>query len=160
MEAHTLKGKTEVQGSEHSRCGWKDIPLEIGDHILSFVVHPHQKRNDPGLLMEVVLSSVCHTWKERKPFWQFTPPETLKIRLSEEYSPKKERILTPLAATLGSLPLLKWLKEMNCPWDAFTSSCAAQGGHFEVLKWLRENGCPWNEDTCSNGSGVNTVLLF
>jgi hypothetical protein len=47
----------------------------------------------------------------------------------------------------GHLEVLKWLREIGCPWDEKTCSHAAEGGHLEVLKWLREIGCPWDEET-------------
>ena len=43
--------------------------------------------------------------------------------------------------------MLKWARENDCPWDAWTCASAAEFGHFEVLKWARENGCPWDKGT-------------
>jgi len=46
------------------------------------------------------------------------------------------------AAEGGHFELLKWLREMGCPWDYRTCAEAAAKGHFEMLKWAIENGCP------------------
>ena len=48
------------------------------------------------------------------------------------------------AASRGSVRLLKWARENNHVWSAFTCSCAAANGHLPVLQYLHENGCPWN----------------
>lgn len=47
----------------------------------------------------------------------------------------------------GSLPVLTWLLEHDCPWGARTCAQAAWMGNLKVLKWLRENGCPWDHRT-------------
>jgi len=52
------------------------------------------------------------------------------------------------AASRGSVRLLKWARENNHVWSAFTCSCAAANGHLPVLQYLHENGCPWNGYTC------------
>ena len=43
---------------------------------------------------------------------------------------------------------MKWARENNHVWSAFTCSCAAANGHLPVLQYLHENGCPWNGYTC------------
>ena len=52
------------------------------------------------------------------------------------------------AAACGCVRLLKWARENNCAWSAFTCDCAAANGHLHVLKYLHENGCPWEGSTC------------
>ena len=46
---------------------------------------------------------------------------------------------------------MKWLKENNCPWDAYTFEYAGENGNlstgplcWENMKWLLENNCPWD----------------
>jgi len=51
------------------------------------------------------------------------------------------------AAEGGHLAVLRWLREIGCPWDAHTCARAAQGGHLEVLKWARRHDAPWDEST-------------
>jgi len=60
--------------------------------------------------------------------------------------------LCALAAALGQLEILKWLRENNFPWDEETCRRAASGGHLEVLQWACANGCQWNERTCTGAA--------
>jgi hypothetical protein len=53
------------------------------------------------------------------------------------------------AAEGGQLAVLQWLREMGCPWDAYTCHFAALYGHLDVLKWARANGCGWGVLTCT-----------
>ena len=48
------------------------------------------------------------------------------------------------AAAGGHLEVLKYLRELQYPWDEKTCEYAAAGGHLEVLKYAHENGCPWD----------------
>ena len=52
------------------------------------------------------------------------------------------------AAFHGHLPALKYLHENGCPWDSLTCAFAAGKGHLPVLKYSHENGCPWEGNTC------------
>ncbi|GFH44920.1 hypothetical protein CTEN210_01394 [Chaetoceros tenuissimus] len=52
-----------------------------------------------------------------------------------------------LAAHLGRLRALQWLKYMECPWDVATCTGAVCGFQPEILKYAHENGCEWNENT-------------
>ena len=52
------------------------------------------------------------------------------------------------AAMRGSVRLLKWARENNRAWSAYTCQCAAKNGHLPALKYLHENGCPWDSSTC------------
>ena len=52
------------------------------------------------------------------------------------------------AAMRGSVRLLKWARENNRAWSAYTCQCAAKNGHLPALKYLHENGCPWSSETC------------
>ena len=45
------------------------------------------------------------------------------------------------AASAGSMEMLRWLKDQECPWDSLACNGAAS---LEVLQWLRSNGCPWD----------------
>ena len=53
------------------------------------------------------------------------------------------------AATNGHLPALQYLHENGCPWNSKTCHYAAEHGHLPVLKYLHENGCHWNSYSCS-----------
>ena len=52
------------------------------------------------------------------------------------------------AATNGHLPALQYLHENGCPWNSYTCTSAAEKGHLPALKYLHENGCPWYGNTC------------
>ena len=52
------------------------------------------------------------------------------------------------AATNGHLPALQYLHENGCPWNSHTCRYAAYTGHLPILQYLHENGCPRNSDTC------------
>jgi hypothetical protein len=53
------------------------------------------------------------------------------------------------AARRGSLRLLKWTRENNRDWSAYTCRYAAYFGHLPALQYLHENGCPWDGSTCN-----------
>ena len=57
---------------------------------------------------------------------------------------------TYIAAKLGRIDVLKWLRLQGCPWDELTCAYAAQNGHLDVLKWAVENGCLCPEELKSN----------
>lgn len=46
------------------------------------------------------------------------------------------------AAAAGNLDILVWLRSLNCPWNARTSTWAFIQGHQEMLSWLAQQGCP------------------
>ncbi|PNH02176.1 hypothetical protein TSOC_011868 [Tetrabaena socialis] len=50
------------------------------------------------------------------------------------------------AAETGDVPLLAWLHERGCPWDASVFVAAAAFGSEEQLEWLAEHGCPMGDD--------------
>jgi len=62
-------------------------------------------------------------------------------------STKKNKRLMALAAQHGQLPILQWLRQNGCPWDAQTPCWAARGGHRDVLEWCHANDCPWDDFT-------------
>ena len=53
-----------------------------------------------------------------------------------------------VAASRGSVRLLKWARENHLAWSAGTCHHAALNGHLPALKYLHENGCPWDRYTC------------
>jgi hypothetical protein len=57
-----------------------------------------------------------------------------------------------VAAGSGHLHVLKWGREIGCPWDAWTCAAAAWGGHLEMLRYLRRAGCPWDARTIIVGA--------
>ena len=125
---------------------WADLPQEIADLILREVVKEEKLR----VLNAVILSFVCHQWKGKDFIAKATIiPEPLPYQYEEdEELPNKTTDLTAAAAQHGWFSLLKWLREMKCPWDPTTCNGAAIGGHLEILKWAREKGCPWYEGVC------------
>ena len=65
------------------------------------------------------------------------------------YSLRDDEItLICCAASNGNLPIVKYLRDLECRWDYRTCAAAAENGHLNVLKWCRENGCPWDTSTC------------
>lgn len=46
------------------------------------------------------------------------------------------------AAWGGQLPLLQWLREIDCPWGGYVFSFAYAGGHGHIEEWAIDNGCP------------------
>ena len=127
---------------EEARKGitWEDLHVEIRDSILHFVV-TFEKDSTRGLSMEAVLCFVCREWHQRKPFWRANSPRRGLAPL-----PPAGKGLTAKAASLGNIPLLKWLRENGCQWDQ--RCCAAAAGQLELLKWLREQRCRWDQSTC------------
>jgi Ankyrin repeats (many copies) len=79
--------------------------------------------------------------------------EHAKICYDETRSDTERCHLCVSAARHGSIPVLRYLKELlNCPWDVKTCSTAAKFGHLQVLQWARQHGCDWNEWTCINAA--------
>ncbi|PNH02648.1 hypothetical protein TSOC_011348 [Tetrabaena socialis] len=50
------------------------------------------------------------------------------------------------AARAGSMELLRWLCEHDCPWDAAVFAASVEGGSEEQLEWLVEQGCLMGDD--------------
>ncbi|PNH02651.1 hypothetical protein TSOC_011350, partial [Tetrabaena socialis] len=50
------------------------------------------------------------------------------------------------AARAGSMELLRWLRERDCPWDAAVFAASVEGGSEEQLEWLVEQGCLMGDD--------------
>ncbi len=46
------------------------------------------------------------------------------------------------AADVGSVPLLRQLRERGCPWDASAWQLAVFSGCVALLRWLHNEGCP------------------
>ena len=61
---------------------------------------------------------------------------------------KPAKFVCDFAARRGSVRLLKWARENNRAWSAYTCQCAATKGHLPALQYLHENGCPWDSETC------------
>ena len=47
----------------------------------------------------------------------------------------------------STLDTLKWLRDVQSPWDAEVCNSAAENGYLHVLKWAFEEGCPFCPDT-------------
>jgi hypothetical protein len=65
------------------------------------------------------------------------------------------------AARIGSLEILKYLRDHGCPWNVFTCDEAAASGNLKLLKWARAEGCPWDTATFTRAaSGVADPKIF
>ena len=61
------------------------------------------------------------------------------------------------ALEFGTLSIMKWLREKECPWRSWTFSCAAMHGDLNKMKWLKANDCPWGEHTFAQASGLGDL---
>ena len=61
------------------------------------------------------------------------------------------------AAYRGSLEMVKYCVENDCPMNASTCWTTAGKGHLDVLKYLRERDCPWDSDTCRCAHNQNHI---
>lgn len=67
------------------------------------------------------------------------------------------------ARSQNPLPILMWLRGINCPWDAWVSKELAEKHQFEALKWAVENGCPASgviADCIAKSGHPNTLSLL
>lgn len=66
------------------------------------------------------------------------------------------------AVAYGRIDCLKYLHEVNCPWNVSLCSMAASEGHLDCLKYLHENQCPWDVCTCeyAAANGHLTCLRY
>jgi hypothetical protein len=64
------------------------------------------------------------------------------------------------AARGGHLAVLQWARSEGCDWSSATCSQAALGGHLSILQWARENGCAWGTDTCSSAARVGHLVIL
>ncbi|GFH54954.1 hypothetical protein CTEN210_11430 [Chaetoceros tenuissimus] len=72
-----------------------------------------------------------------------------KLKLVHSFGLQLTTHACALAALDGRLRVLKWLKYMDCPWDAETCTGAVRAYelNFEILKYAHENGCEWDKNT-------------
>jgi hypothetical protein len=54
--------------------------------------------------------------------------------------------------------VLRWARELGCPWDWRMCAYAAGGGHLDVLRWAQEHDCLWNAWTCEYAAGADTWI--
>ena len=128
--------------------------LHISQHIISFVgdeqyrfVAATNRRfqeayaaNFPGK-KETTYSKAACTEELAKLCWNEIDHQSYSLR-------DDEIALIGCAASNGNLPIVKYLRDLECRWDYRTCAAAAENGHLNVLKWCRENGCPWDKWTC------------
>ena len=57
-----------------------------------------------------------------------------------------------VAASRGSVRLLKWARVNNRAWRRRTCYYAVIGGQLPALQYLHENGCPWYSGTCRSAA--------
>jgi hypothetical protein len=59
------------------------------------------------------------------------------------------------AASSRSLPKLQWLHaEQNCPLPDDITAVAAEVGDVEMLRWLKSRGCLFTKQTSSSAAGI------
>ena len=56
-------------------------------------------------------------------------------------------LLCSINASSGRLPMLQYLHEQSCHWDARCCAAAALCNHVDCLQYLHKNGCPWEENS-------------
>jgi hypothetical protein len=73
-----------------------------------------------------------------------------------------EAVMT-VAASKGHTDLCQYLYGQQCPWNKYSTRCAAHFGHVDLLRWLIANGCDWNaSDVCLAAAqgGQIAVLVY
>ena len=69
---------------------------------------------------------------------------------------EKAKSFCGMAAYVGDLELLEWLREHEYPWGGEhgcdTCAHAATKGHLDVLQWARANGASWDTQVCGNAA--------
>lgn len=61
------------------------------------------------------------------------------------------------AANRGSFECLKYMHEINLPWDERVCINAAYNNHIECLKYAHDNGCPWDEWVCTSAAMCGNI---
>jgi hypothetical protein len=64
------------------------------------------------------------------------------------------------AAYRGSLEMVKYCVDNDCPMYVDVCSVAASNGHLDVLKYLHEHGCPWDWETLWEARECNRIDCF
>jgi len=88
--------------------------------------------------------------------------ETVKCirRLCTDERVWKDDQLCATAASAGRLPMLQFLHEQQCAWDAATCTKAAAQGHLDILVWARGQGCPWDADVANYAAGRGDLVML
>lgn len=73
------------------------------------------------------------------------------------YGGKDKSKLTKDLYKIFSLKMIKYLRDLDCPWDEDTFAWHAGRGKINILKYLLKNKCPWNEKTCYNAASSRVV---
>jgi hypothetical protein len=133
--------------------------LDILQHIISFVgqnqyrfvaiINPSFKKVYLQLFPE-----------NRETYCNASTIEHAKICFEESGDYINERKLCESAAKHGNLPVLQYLRSVNCSWNAGTCARAAKAGHLHILQWCRENGCHWNERTCEHAAEAGHLHIL
>lgn len=73
---------------------------------------------------------------------------------SAAFDEREQRQICKLAARVGNVAVLAWLREQGgCAWDSDTCAEAAAAGHLEVLQWARAHGCDWDGRVSEHAAG-------
>ena len=68
-----------------------------------------------------------------------------------------KRHFCSVAAGSGHLHVLKWGREVGCPWDAWTCAAAAIHEDTRLIEFAHTNGCAWSKYTCANAASVGNL---
>jgi hypothetical protein len=89
-----------------------------------------------SLHMILVCKHVCKSW----------------YKVLKKYTkPNCDAILHD-AVKNNHLEVIKWLRQIGCPWSKYTCNAAAFAGNLEMLRFLIESGCPKD-----NGIGTSAL---
>ncbi len=66
------------------------------------------------------------------------------LKTNDQRITSKSCSLCSMAVQSDHLEVLKFLREINCPWDQITYKFALKLGNNEMIKWMVDNGCPTN----------------
>jgi hypothetical protein len=61
---------------------------------------------------------------------------------AREHGITLDELTSGYAALNGNLPMLQWLRESDCPWDARVIYLSIYFGHDHVVEYAIANGCP------------------
>jgi len=135
---------------------YDDLPSELLAMILNLI--------DPVSL--VVCAFVCRRWdallprsdvEKRADDSSITQDKTLSakevlrlIEFRKQHPPRPKRMtgefFAAAIASHGYLNILRWARDLGCPWDERVCNNAAQQGHLDILEYAVDAGCSdWQE---------------
>jgi hypothetical protein len=125
------------------------LPSDIHNYIVQFL-------DKPSLLMLSFTNKQFKSFGKKINIKDVAKYGYLEIMKYLKYE-FKENIFS---SSVNNLELLKWLKEMKCPWNVRTFDKAASYCDIETLQWLKDNECPWDYNTFIFACGHNNVSVL